>query len=68
MKVVKAPLAQTEFLPVWYGFAMLSTEEGCQEIVPLLADCSLFDIGSFYFKVHLSSIFLFLNNRHGVER
>jgi hypothetical protein len=50
---VKAPLAQTEFLPVWYGYAKVSTEVGCQVIVQLLADCSLFDIGTFYLKVHL---------------
>jgi len=48
MDVVKVPLAQTKFLPVWYGFAMVSTEKGFQKIFQLLADCSLFDIGTFY--------------------
>jgi len=27
--VVAAPLARTEFVPMWYGYAMVSTGEGC---------------------------------------
>ena len=46
--VTIAPLAQTEFLPVWYGFAMVFTGEGLLIAGSSLAVCWLFKIGLFY--------------------